>query len=164
MASRKLPSTGIQFDILEQQDNRCLYCGHEFGTLVIRKHNEWTWLEVNWDHMIPYVYCLANPDDNWAASCQLCNGYKAALLFDSILAIRAYILNKAIANEHNPLPFWDLSQVGVKENSEILSTADLGNTEEIEADVSLVNGDYVLEHGIVECISDENVYAWRYRH
>jgi hypothetical protein len=89
-----------------EQDNRCLYCGQEFGTLVIRRGNDWNWLHVTWDHFVPYTYSERNEDENWVAACQLCNGYKSSLVFADVLEVRTYILNKAIKNRHDPLPFW----------------------------------------------------------
>lgn len=104
--SRGHPSTDLQVTILEEQDNRCLYCGHKFGTLVTRGARVQVWLEVTWDHFIPFAYCGNNRDDNWVAACQLCNSYKSDLIFPGVLEIRDYIRDKAIANEHYPLPFW----------------------------------------------------------
>ena len=105
MLPRKPPPTDLQVALLMEQDNRCLYCGLEFGTSVWVKARETT-LEVNWDHMIPYAYVGTNPPDNWAAACQLCNGYKSDLIFASLDDIRAYILEHARRYRHDPAPLW----------------------------------------------------------
>lgn len=104
--SRGYPPVSVQVALLEEQDNRCLYCGHKFGDLVVRKNNDWQWLELNWDHFVPYSYCASNHDDNWVAACHLCNSYKSDLLFKDVLEVRWYVFDKSIKKQHDPLPFW----------------------------------------------------------
>jgi hypothetical protein len=106
-ATRKRPSGVIQADILEDQGNRCLYCGLEFGYAVWRRIYGTVWLEVHWDHRVPYSYLQTNPDSNWIAACQLCNGYKSSLMFATLEEIRSYIVRRARSHHHDPMPLWD---------------------------------------------------------
>lgn len=106
MRTRRSCPTHVQVDVLIAQDNRCLYCGHRFGDLVVRKGNDWQWLEIEWDHFVPFAYSNANPDDGWVAACHLCNSYKSDLIFPDVLAVRVHILERAVRNQHDPLPFW----------------------------------------------------------
>jgi hypothetical protein len=94
--------------MLEETGNRCLYCGLEFGSPVYRRGHGVEWLEIHWDHRVPYAYVNGNPAHNWAPACQLCNGYKAALMFDTLDEIRAYIIERARSHRHDPMPIWDL--------------------------------------------------------
>lgn len=139
-STRRRPSTRVQVGLLVDQDNRCLYCGHRFGDLVVRKGNDWVWLEVAWDHFVPYAYSEANPDDGWVAACQLCNAYKSDLIFVGVVDVRRHVMDRAIANEHDPLPFWSTDPTTPP--SEIVPPrtlpATVGDEVEIAADVSLV--------------------------
>ena len=116
---RARPPSSVQVDVLLAQNNRCLYCGHQFGDLIIRKFNEWNWLEINWDHFIPYSYLQANPKDNWVASCQLCNRYKSDLIFQDVLEVRQHILERSIVKKHRPLPFWNTDGTAMEENVDL---------------------------------------------
>jgi HNH endonuclease len=91
---RRKPEKAVQDRILGRQDGRCLYCGHRFGDTVWR-HGQPVTLRLNWDHLIPYAYLAANPDDNWAAACHVCNGIKSSLIFQSVEDARDYILDRA---------------------------------------------------------------------
>ena len=76
--------------ILEKQDHSCLYCREKFGELIER--GRWfSTLKVCWDHFMPYVYGFDNRPDNYVAACQLCNGIKSAIIFETIEAARSYV-------------------------------------------------------------------------
>jgi len=105
--TRKRPPTHVQADVLIEQNNMCLYCGHPFGDLIVRNGNDWVWLSINWDHFVPFALSNRNPDDGWVAACQLCNSYKGSLVFSDVRDVRTHILERAIANRHDPLPFWN---------------------------------------------------------
>ena len=72
---RKVPSRFIQKELLKKQDNKCFWCGLLFGTVYWR-NNKVRFLSMRWDHKIPFCYEQTNRDDNWAASCNVCNYFK----------------------------------------------------------------------------------------
>jgi hypothetical protein len=41
--------------------------------------------------MIPYSYLQANPETNWVASCQICNGIKGDRMFDTPEDVCEYV-------------------------------------------------------------------------
>ncbi len=87
---RKTPNPSIKTQILNEQDNSCYWCKREFGTVYFR-YNKISALSPNWDHIIPYSYSRSNADDNFVASCSICNGFKSSHIFDSERRCRAYI-------------------------------------------------------------------------
>lgn len=50
-----------------------------------------TIISVEWDHIVPYSYLRANPKNNWAASCKLCNRIKSDHIFTYLHEAKAYI-------------------------------------------------------------------------
>jgi 5-methylcytosine-specific restriction endonuclease McrA len=89
---RKRPSPEEQKAILEAQGGRCLYCERVFGSVVMKKE-KLVFLKVTWDHWIPYSYSRNNYPYNFAAACQICNGLKGSLMFETVDQARAYILS-----------------------------------------------------------------------
>lgn len=81
--SRRLPSPKQRQKILEEQGNRCLYCGCRFGSMRIRRGKPIT-LKLNWDHRLPFKYSQNNAASNFAASCHVCNGIKSDKLYDTL--------------------------------------------------------------------------------
>lgn len=128
----------LQADILIAQNDLCIYCGLEFGSLVIRKGNEWNWLEVNWDHFIPYAYCLSNRDENWVASCQLCNAYKSDFVFRNFDEVRVYITERAALNNHDPMPILLFGEMRKQDGPVIEADSEIETDLEIEADVTFI--------------------------
>ena len=92
---RKTPKSSIKNKILMEQDHSCYWCSREFGTVYFR-YNKISSLSPNWDHIIPYSYSLSNADDNFVASCSICNGFKSSHMFDSDRRCRAYIKKRWI--------------------------------------------------------------------
>lgn len=91
---RKKPSTKHSKLILETQNYRCLYCD-------IDLLNGWAWyhkklckVRLTWDHQAPYTYTLDNRPENFAASCQFCNAWKAAHIFKTVDEVRIYVTEK----------------------------------------------------------------------
>jgi 5-methylcytosine-specific restriction endonuclease McrA len=78
--SRKLPPRDLAEAILIEQRGCCLYCLLPLDGWIYLGVNSID-LTLNWDHMKPYVYLQDNPDDNWAAACQICNSIKNDLHF-----------------------------------------------------------------------------------
>lgn len=78
---RKQPSYSAKVKILEIQNDRCYWCGREFGSYVVSPKLNLVMLRPYWDHYIPYSFCGASSDSNFVASCQRCNSHKSSKLF-----------------------------------------------------------------------------------
>jgi 5-methylcytosine-specific restriction endonuclease McrA len=104
----------IQDRILRHQNYKCLYCRKLFGSAYYINGRH-TIINVQWDHIVPYSYIRANPKNNWAAACQLCNHIKSDHIFMYLHEAKSYIkrrtLNKysiletfvpSISNEQDP--------------------------------------------------------------
>ena len=77
-AKRKRPGRELQKYILEKQDNKCYWCGREFGSYILSPHNIVIILRPVWDHYIPYIYSGSN--DKFVASCSRCNFHKSSFI------------------------------------------------------------------------------------
>ena len=96
-AVRRLPSLEQRTKQLELQEHSCFYCFRLLGSYVCRTKNEtnrWTRLRLHWDHQVPYVLTQNNQMSNFVASCHVCNGIKAAFLFQTIEEARIYVQAK----------------------------------------------------------------------
>ncbi len=88
---RRSPRIAQRRHILGKQRNRCLYCGFQFGAVVLRKSKPVV-LQLNWDHFVPYAYGLTNADTNWVAACHICNGIKSCrMFFDTVAEAQQFI-------------------------------------------------------------------------
>lgn len=87
--------------IIEQQKNRCFWCGTNLnGYYILRGRMNKT--RTHFDHVVPFVYQQNDSEENLVASCNICNGIKSCLVFESNEACRHYILKKRqklISNE-----------------------------------------------------------------
>ncbi len=90
---RRKPPVFHRNRILREQDYRCLYCGRLFGS-VVETPSRRILISVRWDHVDPYVYSQNNKPQNFAAACQICNGWKSSLSFQSLEEIRSYVGEK----------------------------------------------------------------------
>lgn len=88
--SRSRPAAWLKKEILEQQENRCLYCERMFHSWVHRKKKAIR-LTVCWDHFSPYSYSRDNGGDNFVAACQVCNGLKSNKIFETLEEARIYL-------------------------------------------------------------------------
>lgn len=90
---RKIPTTKKQREILEKQQNKCLYCEVEFGSVVFR--NEKPLLsKLEWDHQVPFVYSQNNNRANFCAACNICNRIKSSKMFQTVDEAIIYIRHK----------------------------------------------------------------------
>lgn len=84
----------VRKEIISSQDGRCLYCLYKLGIVI---ENEKTFkkirLKIHIDHFIPWSHLQTN-NGEMIASCQICNGIKSNLMFDSIDSARVDIRNK----------------------------------------------------------------------
>ena len=87
---RRCPSVEAAKEILDAQNNRCLYCDHEFGDAVFYKGRR-RLIKLHWDHMVPWDYTQNNSDENFAAACSICNGIKSDLVFRTVEEVRLHV-------------------------------------------------------------------------
>lgn len=87
---RRTPTPTERKEILELQQDRCLYCDRLFGTAVIRKE-KLVFLRTNFDHFVPFSYSQNNYAYNFVAACQICNGIKSNLMFKTLEEARVYV-------------------------------------------------------------------------
>lgn len=90
--------TKIKKQILEEQNNKCIYCGIELG--------ESAWVrgklrrsKIHFDHFVSWNYSQDNSKYNLVASCDLCNLIKSDLYFVDVVSARQYILSKRHSKE-----------------------------------------------------------------
>ena len=79
--------------IADQQEGRCFWCENEFGMYVM-KQNVVRRLEIVVDHVLPWSFSLDQGKKNLVASCQICNGWKSSLIFDSEEDCRGFLKRK----------------------------------------------------------------------
>lgn len=84
-------SRSKQKEIKEKQFNKCIYCGVYFGTPYLYK-NKIRRTKINYDHLLPFSFLQDNPDDNWVDSCNICNGIKSNIIFDSMQDVIHHIM------------------------------------------------------------------------
>lgn len=90
---RKIPPRALQKILLKVQSNKCFWCGNKLGSLYWKNGKVKT-LEVHWDHKIPFSYTQTNRNDNWVASCNICNLFKSNFLFTTDKECREYLSAK----------------------------------------------------------------------
>jgi 5-methylcytosine-specific restriction endonuclease McrA len=94
---RRGPSASFRREQLERQEHRCIYCECDLsaGSTVARVAKSGRLrrvrLRVEWDHLVPFSYCHANPDENFLAACQVCNGIKGSQMFGTLDEAQAAI-------------------------------------------------------------------------
>lgn len=95
---RARPKGAVADAILAEQGNVCLYCDKEFGGRVWY-HGKMRFIEIAWDHMVPWSYSQNNRAENFAASCQFCNGWKSNRMFSTLEEAREYSARKWAAED-----------------------------------------------------------------
>lgn len=79
--------------ILNHQNNRCCYCGHQLGYYYVR-HGKVIKSTTHFDHLIPFAYSQNNNKENFVASCNVCNSIKSSKMFDNIAELTQYIKSR----------------------------------------------------------------------
>lgn len=70
----------------------CIYCAVVFGSVARRPRHEPVIVVMEVDHFKPVAWTGIEIDkDNFVAACQICNGFKQDMLFDSIANARRHI-------------------------------------------------------------------------
>lgn len=88
--ARRQPTASQKRAILAEQRDRCLYCERAFGTWAFRGGRS-VRLRVHWDHMIPFVYSASCSDNEFCAACHICNGIKAARMYQTLDEARTHL-------------------------------------------------------------------------
>ena len=92
---RRRPGKKERDRLLEKFGGRCAYCDGAFGSIAIY-HGRVVFLNLEWDHIVPWVYDQDERDINLLPVCQICNGWKGSLMFRTIEEARVYVNNKWI--------------------------------------------------------------------
>lgn len=85
---RQHPGAQERKIILEDQENKCFYCGDEFGQW---RHINGTpkMVRLQWDHVVPFSYNGNNHE--FVAACAECNIAKRALHFSDAEEAKTYL-------------------------------------------------------------------------
>jgi hypothetical protein len=135
--NRKLPPRNLAEAILIEQRGCCLYCLLPLDGWIYHGVNSID-LTLNWDHMKPYVYLRDNPDDNWAAACQICNSIKNDLHFATLEEARRYIAERRDELGYKAIkPHWQdqLEEESAEEERNMTSAKKVG---EYDGDLEIV--------------------------
>lgn len=87
---RKKPSLKRQKEILEKQDNKCLYCNNKFGTAYFRD-GKLKLTKLHWEHLVPFSYTQRSSDKDFIASCNVCNLIKSDKVFETVEEVFHYV-------------------------------------------------------------------------
>lgn len=90
---RRTPHKLIKEQILQIQNYRCFYCQITFGNLTFRRGKPVT-LKIQWEHFEPFSFSQNNEDENFVAACQICNGIKSDLNFQTVEEAQIYVQTK----------------------------------------------------------------------
>ena len=90
---RRKPPQAEQLRILNEQDHRCFWCERRFGQFAHR-YAKVVKIQCEWDHVSPYIWSADSNTNNFVASCQWCNGWKAARIFSTIEEVKIYVATK----------------------------------------------------------------------
>lgn len=87
---RRLPPQAERDLVLSNQDGRCFYCEALFGDEGYRNN---TPIRINmaWDHQVPFAYSQDNHMYNFVAACQVCNGIKSSMIFQTVDEAKVYL-------------------------------------------------------------------------
>ena len=94
---RKKPSKKKQKQLIKTQKNKCYWCNIQFGSFAISKKGKIYKLKPVWDHYIPYSYTGSCDDNQFVASCRICNSFKSAKIIRNEIdenIIRKIIIKK----------------------------------------------------------------------
>ena len=93
-AARRRPTSRFAANRLaEKQGGRCFWCENEFGEYVM-KQGVVRRLEVVVDHVLPWAYSFDSGQENLVAACQICNGWKSSLVFETEDDCRGFLKRK----------------------------------------------------------------------
>ncbi len=87
---RRRPSVSRRKQILEEQDNRCIYCEQRFGSVRFRG-SKMIHLKIHWDHSFPFAATQNNSDGNFVAACHVCNAIKHSSIYRDLADARIHL-------------------------------------------------------------------------
>lgn len=88
-------SSKIKIKILEQQNNKCIYCEKELdGYVWDNKRSKYRKIVIHFDHFISWNYSRDNKENNLYASCNICNQIKSDKHFYNLISAKEYINEK----------------------------------------------------------------------
>ena len=91
--------------ILAQQENRCAYCDENITGRAC------------FDHVVCWSYCGNNDESNLVAACNICNGIKSNLVFNTLEEARNYVIGKRGARREKDNSTVRLLQVRLPDNA-----------------------------------------------
>ena len=82
----------VRLEILEKQNNKCIYCENDFDTPFWHdKKKRYIKIRVHFDHFISWNYSRDNQKNNLYAACHICNGIKSDKFFYNLISAKEYI-------------------------------------------------------------------------
>ncbi len=97
---RKPPEKAMREKVLRSQKFRCFYCLHPFGTVIRFSDGHAASTRIFFDKKVPFAFDDNSHPHNIVAVCQICNGIKSALPFNSIHHLRDYMTTQWRANRY----------------------------------------------------------------
>lgn len=76
--------------LLDRQNNNCIYCGHSFGEWFVYRGNPYR-RDPHFDHLSPYSLSFNSEASNFVAACFLCNSIKHNKVFETLEEAREHI-------------------------------------------------------------------------
>jgi len=83
----------IKKKLIKDQGDRCFWCGRMIGKRY-QKGNRIMFLKRNYDHAVPYSRLYRNGRDNWRLACNVCNRWKASIVFTNEHDCSEYLQKK----------------------------------------------------------------------
>lgn len=89
---RVLPPKTERVRLLREQNFKCFWCDIPLDQHVMVVYKNWACgqnskirpVKIHWDHIQPYSYTRNNRVENFAASCNFCNLFKHAAIYETI--------------------------------------------------------------------------------
>jgi len=85
-------SLKVKQEILEEQENKCIYCENILNELWWnKKKSKYIKLRIHYDHFVSWNYSRDNHKYNIFASCHICNSIKSDKYFADLISAREFI-------------------------------------------------------------------------
>lgn len=90
---RRTPTKSEKDRILNNQENKCFYCGVTFGSMRFRNGSPFT-VKIEWDHQLPFIYSQNNRAENFVAACVVCNRIKSSHVFQTVEEAQVHLADR----------------------------------------------------------------------